>query len=74
MSPRSLEAVNLLGLTVNELYLISMKEFFDLYPEYKCDSAEHQKKRYLHFEEKREQKIKQAIIVLLVVIFRKGMN
>jgi hypothetical protein len=43
-------------------------------PEYKACSVDQQQKRYLHYDEKRTQKIKQAINVEILVIYRKGRN
>ena len=52
-SPKSKQALLSLGLSENELYEISMKEYIENHPELKKASSEVQEKRYNHYEQRR---------------------
>ncbi len=59
-SPRSLEALNLLGIEPQKLYYTTFKEFFENHPELKVLDKYLQEYRYQHHEEKRLNRIKMA--------------
>ena len=59
-SPKSKQALLSLGLSENELYEISMKEYIENHPELKKASSEVQEKRYNHYEQRRIKSINEA--------------
>ena len=59
-SPKSKQALLSLGLSENELYEISMKEYIENHPELKKASSEVQEKRYNHYEQRRIRSINEA--------------
>jgi hypothetical protein len=59
-SPRSLEALGLLGYNIKKLYHISFESYIKNHPELKNFSQEIQERRYNHFEEIRLKKINEA--------------
>ena len=59
-SPRSLEAIGLLGYNIKKLYHISFESYIKNHPELKNFSQELQERRYNHFEEIRLKKINEA--------------
>ena len=59
-SPHSIEAINLLGYDIKQLYYISFEEYIKKHPELKNVSDELKEKRYNMYEEKRKKKINEA--------------
>ena len=60
-TPHSRQAILELGLTDNDLFKISKKQYLLMYPELKTESKDIQEKRYNHYDEKRRQAIDEAI-------------
>lgn len=59
-SPRSLEALNLLGIEPQKLYYMTFKDYLEKHPELKALEKHLQEFRYQHQEDKRLSRIKMA--------------
>lgn len=66
-SPCSQEAIKSLGYVPEELYHVDINSFLLLYPDFKTLSKDTQKIRYLIYENQRQNKIKEAIIVSILI-------